>query len=364
MDSRVALIILNYNGLKNLGDILVQSIESALRIDYKDLDVIVVDNGSTDNSVEEIEDRFGSDVTLIKLEKNYGYAGGNEIGLRRYLNYKGVPKYVVIMNNDFIVKNEQFLRSIVKYLDARKDIAIAQGITLDADGKRIESAGVFQDVMLQQMKRCSGLKPSECPEKLSYATFALGALMVVKIKPVLEIRGCLFKREHFILWEETELALNMWSHGFKTIAVPEISGIHMGSATTKKVMPLAWYAGKRNRYLVYRKTLSPYLRSRYLYLLIAFEIANFYLRIFQGDRGRIASRGVVDGIMARELTRVKRGTYEPLLLAPKVWQAIHNLTLSASKNLAMKYGYLSRLVTLTVDDEKLRSSPTPFLVKV
>ncbi len=275
-----------------------------------------------------------------------------------------MPDYVVIMNNDFIVKNEQFLRSIVKYLDARKDTAIAQGITLQADGKRIESAGVFLDVMLQRIGRCSNLKPGECPEKLSYTTFAIGALMVVKIKPVLEIRGCLFKREHFILWEETELALNMWSHGFKTIAVPEISGIHMGSVTVKKVAPLTWYAGKRNMYLVYRKTLSPYLRSRYLYLLIAFEIASFYLRIFQGERGRIASRGVVDGIMARELTRIKRGIYEPLLLAPKDWQAIHNLVLSASKNLAGKYGYLSRLVMLTVDDEKLRSSPRPFLVKV
>jgi GT2 family glycosyltransferase len=201
MSSRVALIILNYNGLKNLGDILMQSIESALRIDYKDLDVIVVDNGSTDNSVEEIEDRFGSDVTLIKLEKNYGYAGGNEIGLRRYLNYKEVPEYVVIviMNNDFIVKNEHFLRSIVKYLDARKDIAVAQGITLQVDGKRIESAGVFLDVMLQKIGRCGGLKPGEYPEKLSYATFAIGALMVVKIKPVLEIRGCLFKRALHIM---------------------------------------------------------------------------------------------------------------------------------------------------------------------
>jgi hypothetical protein len=132
----------------------------------------------------------------------------------------------------------------------------------------------------------------------------------------------------------------------------------------KKVMPLAWYAGRRNKYLVYRKTLSPYLRSRYLYLPIAFEIANFYLRIFQGDRGKIASRGVIDGIMARELTMIKRGTYEPLLLAPKDWQAMHNLILSASKNFAEKYGYLSRLVTLTVDDEKLRNSPKPFLVRV
>ncbi len=78
-----------------------------------------------------------------------------------------------------------------------------------------------------------------------------------------------------------------------------------------------------------------------------------FLRIFQG----IASRGVVDGIMAREFTRIRRGIYEPLLLAPKDWQAIHNLVLSASKNLAGKYGYLSRLVMLIVDDERLRSSP-------
>ncbi|MEM1610500.1 MAG: glycosyltransferase family 2 protein [Sulfolobales archaeon] len=364
MRHRVALIILNYNGLKGLGNILFRSIDSALQIDYPDLDIVVIDNGSTDNSVEEIESRYRGDIILIKLSKNYGYAGGNERGFRKYIEQRGMPDYVVIMNNDYIVKNSSFLKSILKQMNSRRDIVIAQGINLQADGNRIECVGNFFDVMLQQVERCGDLKPSECPEKPSYVSYAIGSLMIVKLKPVMEVRGRLFREELFLLWEETELALNMWSHGFKTIAIPEVVGIHMGSATVKKTMDLAWYVGKRNKHLIYRRTLSPYLRSRYLYMPLISEISGLYIRILQGSRGRIATRGLIDSFFTKELSKIARGPYEPLLLAPKSWLAIHNLLLASSKKLLKRYGYLVRLNTLVVDDERLRNTIKPFLIKI
>jgi GT2 family glycosyltransferase len=364
MNDRVCLLILNYNGLKNLGEILFRSIDSALQIDYPYLDVIVIDNGSTDGSLEEIENRYRGDILLIKLGKNYGYAGGNERGFRRYIEYRGVPSYVVIMNNDYIIKNSFFLRYILKYMKSRNDIAIAQGVNLQSDGKRIESVGKIINVTMQTIARCEGLELSECPEKPSYVTYAMGNLVVIKLKPVMKIRGYLFKEELFLLWEETELALDMWSHGFKTIAIPEIVGIHMGSATVKKAMPLAWYAAKRNKYLIYRKTLSPYLKSKYLYMPVIFEVAGLYLRIFQGSGGRIISRGFIDGIFKKELMKTCKGPYEPLLLAPKIRLSLQSLMLALSENLLEKHGYLAKLKTLVLDDEKLKSSSRPYIIRV
>lgn len=362
---KAVVLILNYNGLKTLGRRLFDSIDSALNIDYESLDVVVIDNGSSDGSETEIPSRYRGDVIFIRLNKNYGYSGGNERGFRKYLELAGrIPHYVVIMNNDFIVKNPTFLKKVISYLERRPSYAIAQAITLQANGKRIESAGVFLDVMMQKIGRCSDLKPSECPEKLSYATFAIGSLMVIKLKPVMLKRGFIFKQDHFILWEETELALNMWSHGYKTIAVPEISGIHLGTATVKRAMPLAWYAGRRNKYIVYKETMSPYLRARYLYLPIVLEILNFYLRIFQKGKGRIASRGVIDGFLKRSMVKAMSGPFEPLLISPRDSLAISNLILASSKKLLYRYGYLSRLVDLTVDDHMLKYSARPFLVRV
>jgi GT2 family glycosyltransferase len=119
------------------------------------------------------------------------------------------------MNNDYIIKNSFFLRYILKYMKSRNDIAIAQGVNLQSDGKRIESVGKIINVTMQTIARCEGLELSECPEKPSYVTYAMGNLVVIKLKPVMKIRGYLFKEELFLLWEETELALDMWSHGFK-----------------------------------------------------------------------------------------------------------------------------------------------------
>ena len=351
--------------MRSLGNSLFQAIENALSIDYEDLDIIVVDNGSSDGSADAIENRFDSDVILIRLSRNYGYAGGNEIGLRKYLAMRGFPDYLVVMNNDFIVKDSSVIKRVLRYIDTRRDIVIAQGITLQVNERRIESMGILLDTMLQHRYRCQGLRLDECPEKISYVSYALGNFMLVKLKPVLKIRGYLFKREFFILWEETELSLNMWTHGLKTVAVPEITGVHLGSQTLKRVMPLAWYAWGRNKYIVYRKILSPYLRSRYFNMPIILEIANMYRRIIQGEKGRSISRGFIDGFIKGELTKTIRGSYEPLLIMPKGEQAVNYLLIyPLSQELAMEYSYLTKLSTLVIDDEKLRSSPRPFLVKI
>lgn len=127
MIPRVGLIILNYNGVKNLGYLFFRSVESALGIDYPSFDTVAVDNGSTDGSPDDIERQFGRDVILINLSKNYGYAGGNLLGLLRYASLKALPDYVVFVNNDFIIRNTGFLKEMIRFMEKREDIGIAQG---------------------------------------------------------------------------------------------------------------------------------------------------------------------------------------------------------------------------------------------
>jgi GT2 family glycosyltransferase len=362
---RAAVLILNYNGLRSLGNDLFSSIASSLEIDYDGLEVVVIDNGSSDGSDSEIEARFSGDILLIRLGRNYGYAGGNELGLWRYIEKRGLPDYVVIMNNDYIVKNPEILREAIGVLEERASHVIAQGINLTAEGDRVESAGVFLDLMLQQIGRCGGLRPQECPERISYTSSVMGAFMVIKLRPILQVRGHLFKTEHFLLWEETELALNMWSHGYRSLAIPSISGIHLGTRTVGKSMPLAWYLGRRNKYAVYRRTLGSYSKALGAYMPITMEALNCYLRILQGARGAIASRGFIDSFTFREITKVARGPFEPMLIAPRrLSRAFHNLLLASAKSLMERHGYLSRLATLTVDDSLLSRGGRPFLVRV
>src|SRR3989344_3693256 len=89
--------ILNWNG-KHL---LRKSIGSALNQTYKPVEVILVDNGSTDGSVEFVQKKFGKKVKIIQLDKNKGYASGHNAGFQ---SARG--KWVALMSNDVILKSD------------------------------------------------------------------------------------------------------------------------------------------------------------------------------------------------------------------------------------------------------------------
>lgn len=90
---KVSIIILNWNG----GEIVCKCIESVLKTDYPDFEVILVDNGSTDGSIEKVSKLFEKQPRLhiLRLKKNTGFAMGNNIGA---LIAKG--KYICFLNND------------------------------------------------------------------------------------------------------------------------------------------------------------------------------------------------------------------------------------------------------------------------
>lgn len=160
----VAILILNYNSAGFLKPIVLDSIESALRINYPNLDVVLVDNCSTDGSLNAIKERFGKDIVALKLNRNYGYAGGNEYGFRSYERQRCIPDYVVFMNNDYVIKNEDFLKELLAFLEAREKTLLANGYNLQGDGRRLANAGAFIDSFGNVIQRYYGYKISEAPK--------------------------------------------------------------------------------------------------------------------------------------------------------------------------------------------------------
>ena len=89
----VSIIILNYNA----GNLLLECIESVSKTNYDNFEIIVVDNASKDDSVNQCKEKF-QEIQIIENEKNLGYCEGNNIGIR---NAKG--EFVVILNPDTMV---------------------------------------------------------------------------------------------------------------------------------------------------------------------------------------------------------------------------------------------------------------------
>jgi len=110
----VSLIVLNWNGQEYLEACMT----SLLDLDYPDPEIVMVDNGSTDNSVPYVSDQFPS-VRIIETGRNLGYAGGMNVGISRTSS-----DIVVLLNNDIIVE-ENWLTELVRCMKSDERIGIA-----------------------------------------------------------------------------------------------------------------------------------------------------------------------------------------------------------------------------------------------
>jgi glycosyltransferase involved in cell wall biosynthesis len=79
---KVSIVILTYNAKSTLGDILDKAIQSALNQSYPNIEVLVVDNNSSDDTYEYVRNKYGDKAEVVKLTKNYGYCLGNNLALR------------------------------------------------------------------------------------------------------------------------------------------------------------------------------------------------------------------------------------------------------------------------------------------
>ena len=134
----VSVIILNYNGKRFLNKCLT----SVLNSNYSNVEVILVDNASTDDSIKLVKESFGHSPVLIivKNSTNLGFAAGNNVGLSCS---KG--KYVVFLNNDTVVE-PNWLIELVGVMETNAKIGAAQSKLLSLHNKNFfDSAGDFID---------------------------------------------------------------------------------------------------------------------------------------------------------------------------------------------------------------------------
>jgi GT2 family glycosyltransferase len=219
----VSIIIVNWNGFEFLDGCL-----SLIRSnDYRNYEVILVDNGSTDGSVKFVREKF-SEIKLIEAKKNLGFAGGNNIG---YGAAKG--DYILFLNNDTVAENN-FLSILVDYLEENPSVGACQpklvkfdGITMDSAGSYFTSTGILYHYGF--------LKPAASPlyGKPRKIFSAKGAAMLFRRK-VLEKVG-VFDRDFFNYFEETDLCWRTWLAGYEVVYVPSSVVYHKAGGTALKV---------------------------------------------------------------------------------------------------------------------------------
>lgn len=229
MQKSVFVIIPNYNG----ADRLATSIDSVLAQTYKNLTLVVVDNGSVDDSRTIIEAYEAKDsrITSIFRDKNYGYTGGVNPGME--LAIKQNADYAAPFNND-AVADKDWLKHLVSFLDTHDEYGIATCKLLHADGKTFDSTADLYTVWGLPYPRGRDEAVSDRYDHQTNIFGASGGASMYRISLLKKIGT--FDQDFFAYYEDIDLSFRAQLAGWKVAFVPQ-SVVYHGQGETTKTMP-------------------------------------------------------------------------------------------------------------------------------
>ena len=263
IDPVVAIIVLTWNGEQDT----LECLASLGQVDYSNVRVIVVDNGSSDNTVARVRAEY-PETTVIENGSNLGFAEGNNTGIRHAL--EGGAEYVLLLNNDTEV-HPRFVRHLVDAGEADSLAGVlGPKIRLFGERDRVWYGGGW----VQRWAGASGHRglgeldqagPTE-PVETGYVT---GCALMVKAELLRKIG--MLEPAFFIYWEDVDFCLRARRAGFRSVYVPaavvwhKISrayggdtghGLFYGGRAHGPESPVSLYLGTRNNLLFIERSLG------------------------------------------------------------------------------------------------------------
>jgi GT2 family glycosyltransferase len=214
MEINFSVIIPNFNGAKYLSNCLKNLNLAIKNCSNAKFEIIIVDNGSTDNSLEIV-----SKCKVIKNKINLGFATAVNQGIK-------IAKYdyVCLLNNDLNL-DQNYFKFIVQNIKKYPKIACFCGTVLNRDGTQIESQGIGFDwsgKCLQNKKHSKG-----------FVWGSSGALVIYN-KEILE-KIDLFDEHYFAYIEDVDVAFRLQKHHYQTLLIPQALAYHLGGGTSNRM---------------------------------------------------------------------------------------------------------------------------------
>lgn len=300
----IAVVILNWNGKHHLETYLPSVVENS-----SEADIIVIDNFSTDNSVEFLKEKYPQ-IKQIQNHSNGGFAKGYNDGLKKL---KGEYKYYILLNSDVRV-TPSWITPILKYLKANPEVSCAQPkILADKRPTFFEHAGAAGGFIDKNgYPFCRGRIFSEVEEDInqynqsSEIFWATGACMFVNANIFHEIGG--FDEDYFAHMEEIDLCWRMKLKGYKVYYCADSVVYHLGGGTLDYLSPRKVYLNFRNSlFTLYKNYQGNFLffkiLNRFLFDYIA--VAMFLLK-FDFKSTREVFRAQIHFFKHKKVLKIKR----------------------------------------------------------
>jgi len=290
----VSVIVLNYNA----GELLLNCIESIKKSTYKNLEIIVVDNISTDKSQKACKEKY-PDIKLIQNDENFGYCEGNNIGIR---DAKG--DYIIILNPDTIVESNWIEELISAYNKFGEGLYQPKHLSLNEKTVYM-SAGNMLNIFGFGYAREKGNRDENQFNKIEEIGYASGTCLFTS-SAVLKKVG-LFDPFIFLYHDDLDLGWRASQLGIKSYYVPTSLIYHAESYSLKWNAEKFYWLERNRKYCI----LTHYSKQTYSKIFPMLLAVDFFVWMFYLTKGFLGSkiRAELDIIKNRKAIKTK---YEEL----------------------------------------------------
>ena len=258
---KVSVIIVNFNGKRFLKDCL----DSVLYQTYPNYDVILVDNGSTDGSVEFVKKNYPK-VELVKNEKNLGFATGNNVGIRKALSDPTV-RYIALLNNDTKV-DKDLLTELIKFSE-KVDMVSSNVFPYDMMYK-----GESRDIELENTNK-KGIEV--------LGPHGAAGLYSRKLLEDIKMDEDYFDSDFFMYAEDVDLKFRARLLGYRCLFNPRAVVYHHIGGTAGKIQDFILYHTLKNHIYVWIKDCPTSILLRYFPIILLKEIAILGYALINGE---------------------------------------------------------------------------------
>ena len=294
--NKIAVVLVNYNGK----EILADCIESLKRNSENDIDILVVDNGSEDNSMESIESRYWF-VHTEYLGRNMGFGSGCNRGME--ISFLNGAQYVLLLNTDTEIE-KGMISELLKHCDDNtlaipriyKDKADKDGSLWYSGGNiNFETADVDQTLYPYDSQDGANNMPKE-------VGFATGCCMMIS-KVIWEKTGG-FDEGYFLYYEDADFCMRLRKCGIRILYVPKAALWHkVGGSAGGEASAVSQYYTVRNR-LFFADKYKQYMKSDVIGILkIIMEQRTYFTTPYDKNYEKIVLGAIKDylkGIRGRE----------------------------------------------------------------
>ena len=245
MNDKYLIILLNYNNWPDT----VECIQSLNNCNVKNSNIIIIENCSSDNSVEKLNAHVPG-VKIIQSQKNLGFTGGNNIGIKYAL--ENSFDYAIVLNNDTIIESKDSIKTLVEEMDSNPDVTLGTGRIfyypnkdkIWYDGGRL----VKWKGMATHNNFRKNLNEINLANRKKYVDFISGCFMCIRLKDLPELG---YMDEDFFLYlDDIEYSARAVKKNLKLMFFPYVVIYHKSMGEEKHTPKLVYYSMRNRKLLI------------------------------------------------------------------------------------------------------------------